>query len=455
MIKTYILDTNVLLSDPNALNSFGDDNVVLPFIVIEELDKHKSRQDEVGKNAREIARKISLLVKENKDLVGGISLGDKRGTLRVLSLIQASNGQVCDIPAEIEESKTGDNTIVKFCLGFIKAHPEENVTLVSRDVLLQLKAMSLQINVENYSKINTASDAEALYSGCTEINTVDVTDFYRDPEGFRLPEEISNHLPPNECLLLKSQSINGFSSALVRFISKDKPLRKVSDKTLGKYKTRNKEQEFALDLLMDQNVKLVTLVGFSGTGKTLTAIAAGLEQVIGQGIGSVKNPYKSLVVCRPIQPVGKDLGYLPGTLEEKLEPWIAPIKDNLRFLVTEGKRGKQAEDILKSYFEEGIIEVEAMAFIRGRSITDAFIIVDEAQNLSIHELKTILTRAGEGTKIVLTGDIGQVDCQNLDAVSNGLSIAVETFRNQPISGHITLTKGERSELATIAAKLLG
>jgi PhoH-like ATPase len=232
-------------------------------------------------------------------------------------------------------------------------------------------------------------------------------------------------------------------------------LRKLSDKTLGKYKTRNKEQEFALDLLMDQNVKLVTLVGFSGTGKTLTAIAAGLEQVIGQGIGSVKNPYKSLVVCRPIQPVGKDLGYLPGTLEEKLEPWIAPIKDNLRFLVTEGKRGKQAEDILKSYFEEGIIEVEAMAFIRGRSITDAFIIVDEAQNLSIHELKTILTRAGEGTKIVLTGDIGQIDSLHLDAVSNGLSVAVEAFRSQPISGHITLTKGERSELATIAAKLLG
>jgi PhoH-like ATPase len=250
---------------------------------------------------------------------------------------------------------------------------------------------------------------------------------------------------PNSFVILKG---SGKKSLLMRHTEEGK-LKKVSDETPSKLKAKNKEQTFALDLLFDPSVKLVTLVGTAGSGKTLLSIAAGLEQTIGK-----HKRYKNLVVCRPVQPVGKDIGFLPGTMEEKMEPWIAPIKDNLRFLMTEGKRGKNNEDILQYYFDNGIIEVEAMTFIRGRSIANAYMIIDEAQNLNIHELKTILTRAGEGTKIILTGDIEQIDNLYVDSVSNGLAVAVEKFKTQSIGGHVTLTKGERSELATIAAKIL-
>ena len=206
---------------------------------------------------------------------------------------------------------------------------------------------------------------------------------------------------------------------------------------------RNKEQSFALELLMDPDVEVVSLIGQAGSGKTLLAVAAGLEQVLGDD-----NEYKKLIVSRPIQPLGKDIGFLPGTLEEKMDPWLMPIKDNLEFLLGNDR------DTVKMYFEKGIIEIEAITYIRGRSITNAFIIIDEAQNLTRHELKTILTRVGEGTKIILTGDIEQIDNIYIDETSNGLTYAVEKFKEYDISGHITLQKGERSKVATLAAKIL-
>ena len=209
------------------------------------------------------------------------------------------------------------------------------------------------------------------------------------------------------------------------------------------------EQRFALDLLLNPSIPLVTVVGSAGTGKTLLAIAAGLHQVLDA------KRYKSLIVCRPIQPLGKDIGYLPGTMEEKMEPWVAPIKDNLRYLLSaDGKKSKRGEETMQMLFENGTIEVEAMTFIRGRSIANAFMIIDEAQNLNAHELKTIITRVGEGTKIVLTGDIEQIDNMYVDSVSNGLTIAIEKFKDSELSGHVTLTKGERSMLATLAANIL-
>ena len=206
---------------------------------------------------------------------------------------------------------------------------------------------------------------------------------------------------------------------------------------------RNKEQSFALELLMDPDVEVVSLIGQAGSGKTLLAVAAGLEQVLGDD-----NEYKKLIVSRPIQPLGKDIGFLPGTLEEKMDPWLMPIKDNLEFLLGNDR------DTVKMYFEKGVIEIEAITYIRGRSITNAFIIIDEAQNLTRHELKTILTRVGEGTKIILTGDIEQIDNIYIDETSNGLTYAVEKFKEHEISGHITLQKGERSKVATLAAKIL-
>lgn len=864
MKKTYILDTNVLLTDANALFSFEESNVILPFTVLEELDRHKDRQDEVGRNARETARKLGALVKSEKeqDLAKGMSLGDHKGLLKILSIEEAGKDKL-DFPSELEEFNTGDNRIIKFCLSYAKKHTKENIILVTRDILLQIKGAALGIEIQDYKKFNVAAKSESLYSGCKVIEDFDVQSFYTNTKagvGVYLTEEQMVDICPNEFLILK----NGNDSVLARFLGPDQPLKHVESKGIGKFNAKNKEQVFALDLLMDTNVKLVTLIGKAGSGKTLCALAAGLEQVIGNGGKGSKNRYKTLVVTRPIQPMGKDVGFLPGpqpldakvltptgwttmgklqpgmeivtrtgkaskiigvypkgvkpvykittsdkttteccadhlwftktfedqkrkksgsvkstqqimdsllrqngkpnhylprneqihfaqenklpipaytlgvilgdgligdsisiankdeellarvkeevmtlgctlvqmgtsivynirgncssnkpskkvkitnintgvseifngvreagdalginqttinsrcfgknvindcsfefiedgnnrwsnpvkntlfdlglenkrafdkfipsayryssienrvallqglmdtdgtikksgeasfctvskqlaldvieivqslggravlrqrkakktesiingrkiksnfepyeftislpnetnpffvkrkasrhfskhiehvkiesielsgeketqciliedpehlyvtdgfivthnTLQEKMEPWIAPIKDNLRFLITEGKKGSFNDQILNEYFENGIIEVEAMTFIRGRSIADAIIIVDEAQNLTVHELKTILTRVGENTKIILTGDVEQIDNMYLDSVSNGLSVAIERFKTQPIAGHITLVKGERSELATIAANCL-
>ena len=237
---------------------------------------------------------------------------------------------------------------------------------------------------------------------------------------------------------------NDKKTALARFYKYNDPLVKMykMDDVWG-IDARNKEQSFALELLMDPDVEVVSLIGQAGSGKTLLAVAAGLEQVLGDD-----NEYKKLIVSRPIQPLGKDIGFLPGTLEEKMDPWLMPIKDNLEFLLGNDR------DTVKMYFEKGVIEIEAITYIRGRSITNAFIIIDEAQNLTRHELKTILTRVGEGTKIILTGDIEQIDNIYIDETSNGLTYAVEKFKEHDISGHITLQKGERSKVATLAAKIL-
>ena len=275
-----------------------------------------------------------------------------------------------------------------------------------------------------------------------------------------MPKDIEEDLYPNQFVVLK----NGQQSAMARFIAKGEPILPLG-KISSKISPRNKEQEFARDLLFDDTIKLVTLAGKSGCGKTLLAIDAGLEQELNH------RKYRSLVICRPVMPVGKDIGFLPGDLNEKLEPWLAPIKDNLRFLLGASEQSKESnsgakkkkivaeqpkfdEQVLQSYFDEGIIEVQAMTFIRGRSIANAYIIVDEAQNTNLHEIKTILTRVGENTKIVLTGDLEQIDSTYVDSVSNGLSIAIERFKSQSISGHVTFLKGERSLLATVAAEIL-
>jgi PhoH-like ATPase len=292
-----------------------------------------------------------------------------------------------------------------------------------------------------------------------------------------LPESVVNSLKPNEFLSVR----NGQSSYLARFTAANRPLKLVSGDygSSSKIKPRNREQRLAFDLLYDDSVKLVTLTGRAGSGKSLQTLDAGLELVIN------KRKYSSLVICRPVMPVGKDIGFLPGGLNEKMEPWMAPIKDNLRFILntnagaSEEKLGSKKtkrtntssggvfeetmrmsdkghlESILQSYFDEGIIEIQPLTYIRGRSISNAFIIVDEAQNTSLHEIKTILTRAGEGTKIVLTGDIEQIDRNDVDSVSNGLTTVVEKFKDSPIAGHVSLVKGERSQLATIAAEILG
>lgn len=447
MKKTFVLDTNVLLSDPNAIFSFEENDVVIPIIVLEELDRHKDRQDEVGRNARETSRKLSSLTKEHKTFDAPISLGDRRGTLRILSWNSLGFQDIkALIPAELE-GKSGDNQILAVCIAFQKKYPDVHMCLVSRDVLLRLKANALSIACDDYLKFHVAKSVSGLYTGVTTVTgDHDLDSFYREGH-IKLPESDEVGLHPNEFVILKKDASDG--SALTRFAGRHKGLRKINEYSPCKIEGRNKEQKFALDLLLDPSIPLVTVVGSAGTGKTLLAIASGLHQVIDT------KRYKSLIVCRPIQPLGKDIGYLPGTMEEKMEPWVAPIKDNLRYLLSaDGKKSKRGEETMSMLFENGTIEVEAMTFIRGRSIANAYMIIDEAQNLNAHELKTIITRVGEGTKIVLTGDIEQIDNMYVDSVSNGLTIAIEKFKNSDLSGHVTLTKGERSALATLAASLL-
>ena len=473
MKKTYILDTNVLLSDGNSLFGFEEHDLVLPLIVLEELDRHKDRQDEVGRNAREVVRKLADLTKVNKDFKTGIPLGKNLGILRILSLEDIwPENPPHKLPMELETKKSGDNTIAQFCVNYIAKNITEVVALVTRDTILRLKAQALGVACEDYRKFNVASSVGALYSGVRVIERedVNVNEFYAN-EDYHLPEDITADMFPNQFVILKS----GQKSAMARFINKTLPLKKLSE-IQGKLSPRNKEQEFARELLYDPTVKLVTLAGQAGTGKTLCAIDAGLEQVLNT------KTYRSLVICRPVMPLGKDIGFLPGDLNEKLEPWLAPIKDNLRFLlgaygsnppasagkrnskfvaedrkskfVAEDRKSKFDEQVLQSYFEEGIIEVQALTFIRGRSIANAFIIIDETQNTNLHEIKTILTRVGENTKIVLTGDPEQIDNTYVDSVSNGLSIVAERFKTHSIAGHIQLIKGERSALATLASNTL-
>jgi PhoH-like ATPase len=446
MKKTFVLDTNVLLSDPNALFSFEENDVVLPMIVLEELDRHKDRQDEVGRNARETSRKLSAITKDHKSFDAPIPLGDKKGELRIVSWNSLGFQDIRSlIPAELE-GKSGDNQILAVCIAFQRKYPEVTMNLVSRDVLLRLKANALGVASDDYKKMHVAKSISGLYTGTTTLTgDYDIDSFYKEGS-LPLPED-SDGLHPNEFVLVKNEVTD--KSALTKYCSKSHSLRKITDYSPCKIEGRNKEQKFALDLLLDPNIPLVTVVGSAGTGKTLIAIASGLHQVIDT------KRYKSLIVCRPIQPLGKDIGFLPGTMEEKMEPWIAPIKDNLRYLLSaDGKKSKRGEETMEMLFERGDIQVEAMTFIRGRSIANAYMIIDEAQNLNAHELKTIITRVGEGTKIVLTGDIEQIDNMYVDSVSNGLTVAIEKFKDYDLSGHVTLVKGERSALATLAASIL-
>jgi PhoH-like ATPase len=469
--KTYILDTNVLLSDSNSLFGFAEHDLVIPLIVLEELDRHKDRQDEVGRNARDFVRKLHVLTKDVKDFKVGFPRGPRLGTLKILSVEDvcfASSRHL--VPLELREKKSGDNTIVEFCKNYAATYDEEKVVLVTRDTILRLKAHAIGIDCEDYKKFNVATSANALYSGVLTLDAhpdISIAEFYANSE-YVLPPNVEADLFPNQFVVIKE----GQQSAMARFLAPGKPLKRLSELPKSKIKPRNKEQELAMELLYDDNVKLVTMTGKAGTGKNVVSLDAGLEQVL----NSKDRKYHSLVICRPIMPVGKDLGFLPGDLNEKLEPWLAPIKDNLRFLLADkhsnsssessrkdSKKASQAgnshgflhsEQVLQSYFDNGVIEVQPLTYIRGRSIANAFVIVDEAQNTNLHEIKTILTRVGENTKIVLIGDVEQMDRFDLDSTNNGLAIIVERFKQQSIAGHVSLIKGERSELATVASNLL-
>ena len=438
--KTYVIDTNVYLTDSNAINGFGFNDILIPLKVLEEIDKHKKRQDGVGANARRIIRILDHL-RGKGSICNGVRIGKGKG------LIRATNYDPSVIPKEWN-GNDADNQIIATALTEKKIQPNRKVIVVSRDINMRVKCDSVGMPTEGYDSTRVVKSSSELYTGFVEILVDDqfIDQFYEGTKMMLEEENKKYNLYPNQFIMLVSSSSEK-KTALARFISWDAPLQRIPTwkKGIWGVKARNKEQALALDLLMDPSIPIVTLVGRAGSGKTLCAIAAGLEQVVDKTKQSI---YKHLIVSRPIQPLGKDLGYLPGTLEEKMNPWLAPIQDNLRFLMGNDRA------TLAEYMAEGIVEIEALTYIRGRSISDAFIIIDEAQNLTSHELKTIVTRVGDNTKIVLTGDVEQIDNAYIDATNNGLTHAIEKLKKFVLTGHITLIKGERSEVATLAAKNL-
>jgi len=435
----FVLDTNVLLTDSNSILNFGEADIVIPLKVLDEIDKHKKRQDSVGVHARSVIRKLDEL-RADANLFDGADIGTDTGKIYVKGYDPFKLPDDLDI-------ENPDNQIIATALSLKAEHKKSKITLVSRDINMRVKCDALKIDCEDYSSDQVVEDIDGLYTGLQEVLVDEqiVDSVYKEEGVFLDPEEVS--LEPNQFVMLISNS-NEKKSALVRFINYETRVQKVDSFKKGVWGVRpkNKEQNFALDLLMDPDVPLVTIIGKAGSGKTLMALACGLQQCFGETAND--RIYSRVIVTKPVEPVGKDIGFLPGTMEEKMMPWVAPIQDNLKNLMGND------QVTLGMYMDEGKIEVEAMTFIRGRSIGNAFIIIDEAQNMTKHEIKTVLTRVGEGTKIVLTGDIEQIDNVYLDETTNGLTYVIDRFKDQSCAGHITLVKGERSKIATLAAKLL-
>ncbi len=433
MLNQYILDTNVLLHNPKSLFAFKDNHVVIPLAVIEEIDNQKKRQDELGRNARLVSRILDTL-RSKGHLSSGIEIRGG-GTIRVEINHQCTEG----FPQMLDPEKY-DNRILALARN-LAADAHEPVILVTKDLNLRIKADVMGIQAEDFSSDRV--DYPELYRGCRDIHITaeELNTFYREKglEWRRAP------LPhPHEFAVLKN-SENASHSAICRYLDHGLlPLRYEETPCWG-IRARNKEQKFALELLLDDTVRVVTLVGSAGTGKTLLALAVGLEKVI------EKRNYRRFLVMRPVIPMGDDLGYLPGTKDEKLRPWMQPIYDNLEFLF---HNCSDAAHVMDDFIKRGTIELETLTYIRGRSIPDQFILCDEAQNLTPNMIKTLITRVGEGTKIIFTGDPEQIDHPYLDASGNGLTYLVEKMKTEKISGHITMTKGERSEVAEIAARLL-
>jgi len=434
--KIFVLDTNVVLYDPMAINKFGKHTVVIPLIVVEELDRFKKDQNENGRNARHFSRIVDEL-RSRGSVAKGVQL-DNGGTFRIFVDNKNENKH-----HNLIDLSLNDNLILSAALT-LKGDGKE-VYLVSKDINLRIKADILGVVADDYGSSDFT--LEELYQG-QQLFPVSLERLkeYEKSRFLSLETEETKLFQPNEYLIIHEEG-NDRHRLLGRYHAEKMgvvPLIPMREGIWGIY-PKNVEQQFALDALMNEEVKLVTLVGKAGTGKTLLAIAAGLEMAINQ------EKYSRLLVSRPVQPMGKDLGYLPGDVNDKLGPWMQPIFDNMDFLFGQQKGEHSSWEEL---INQGLLHIEPLTYIRGRSIPNQYLIVDEAQNLSPHEVKTIVTRAGEGTKIILTGDCEQIDSPYLDSVNNGLAYCVERLKGERIIGHATLKIGERSPLSEVASKLL-
>jgi PhoH-like ATPase len=440
--KIYVLDTNVLLQDPQAIFSFQDNEVVIPAVVLEEVDSKKRYMDEIGRNARHVSKLIDNLRQEGK-------LHEKIPLYTGGSLRIELNHRSFQELQEIFVEKTNDNRILAVAKNLsLEEEAKENgksVILVSKDTLVRVKADALGLQAEDFLS-DRVVEVNDIYTGFNElyIDKEFVNKFYEKGE-LTLTDITRQRFYSHEFIIMKD-ALGSSASALGMVDDSGTRVKKLvydHDHMWG-IKARNVQQTMATELLLRDDISLVTMIGKAGTGKTLLALAAGLLQT------EDFHKFNKLLVARPIVPVGKDIGYLPGEKQEKLRPWMQPIYDNLEYLFNVKKPG-ELDDILAGMAS---IEVEALTYIRRRSIPDQFIIIDEAQNLTKHEVKTILTRVGERSKIVLMGDPAQIDHPYLDEYNNGLTYVVEKFKDQSIAGHVKLMKGERSGLAQLAADLL-
>ena len=439
LAKTFVLDTNVLLYDPSSIFKFDDNKVFIPLIVVEELDRFKRDQNENGRNARQFARSVDEL-RQQGSLAEGVKL-ENGGTL----IVGAHHNDV-NVPNFGLDLRTADNLILLNALNLQKKG--EQAILITKDINLRLKADALSIESEDYESSNVSNFTE-VYTGhrVFEVDESMLQTF--EAERF-LPfstdeqnEFLANQYVTMEVAGNPQRRMHGRFSAKKGGIV---PLIRYREGVWGIH-PRNLEQQFAFDALLNNEVNLVSLVGKAGTGKTLLAIAAGLETTISQRF------YSRVLVSRPIIPMGRDLGFLPGDVNEKLGPWMQPIFDNIDFLFG-SQRAKNEMTTWDELINQGLLHIEPLTYIRGRSLPGQYMIVDEAQNLSPHEVKTIITRAGEGTKIVLTGDCEQIDSPYLDSINNGLTYCIERCKGEDIVSHTTLTIGERSPLSEMASKLL-
>ncbi len=433
MKKLYILDTNVLIHDPMSFTKFDDNIVVVPISVIEELDTFKSVADERGKAARIVSRRLDEMRKTGK-LNAGVKM-ENGGTL----IVDLDHEQV--LPKEFLLQQM-DNRILNAALWYNKK--KHNAILVTKDINLRLKAEAVGVHAEDYESGKVKVDE--IYPGLVTLEkSADFVDkFYKD----KTAKNTDSDLVANEFVIFKAKE-DPKKSAMGRVSPADTSVIKMLSPETSPWGIRplNKEQRCAMDLLLDENVKLVTMIGSAGTGKTLMSLACGLQKAVEESV------YRRLIICRPIVPVGKDIGFIPGTKEEKLSTWMGAIYDNLEFIMDK----RHQDDAMQKFeylLQNGKIEIASVTHIRGRSLPKQYMIVDDAQNLTPHEIKTILSRAGEGTKVVVTGDPYQIDNPYLDIASNGLMYIVDRFKGQKLYGHLTFTKTERSELAGLVAELM-
>lgn len=467
MKKIKIFDTNIFLSDPNALFNYPKELVVIPISVIEELDEFKKSLNELGRNSRHILRKIDKLrkrgnisslknpkSKKNKKPLPGIKL-DNGGRL----IIELNHTD--EIPSGLDREKI-DNRILAVSIFYKKNFPTSDVQLITKDAALRIKAQSFDVTASDYEKA-TDVNSDILYKGFQDlvVNEIDYNYFKSNKS---MESQTRKPLLPNEYVKIFTDSAE--FPLLGKYDEETKLIKTLSNKDLKilienwKFNPINDEQKLALDALLDPTIPLVTLSGKAGTGKTLLAVVAGLFLTCDE------DRYDKMLISRPVMPMGKDIGFLPGNLEEKMSPWMQPIFDNLEFLFDQGRgesklgakftksKKKGTYGTYEELLQNGLLKIEPLMYIRGRSIPRQFIIVDEAQNLSLHEIKTIITRAGEGTKIIFTGDPEQIDNPYVDGLSNGLTQIIERLKDEPLTAHINLSKGERSPLAELAAEKL-